>query len=194
MVIVFTVVPKNSGLRKYRDIGLGYLSKKNQILEVRGEDVPFWVSELLSENKNAIGLTGEDLYSEYCLNNPTKIIKIIKKISWQDDKALFGKPALCLIGPRNTDLSSLNKYLTVAIPSKYKRIASDYLSLLEAKGYRFRKMYLNGSIEATCAIGLSDIIIDIVYSGKSIVSNGLKIYEKILDSDFVIIGGDKYDI
>jgi ATP phosphoribosyltransferase len=156
---------------------------------VRGEDVPFWVIQLKKKGKKAIGLTGRDLYKEFCLENREAKLKVIKTIPWNDEKALFKKPTLCLLGPDNKELSTIKKELTVCIASKYNKIAKKYLNFLEAKGFSFQKIYANGSIEATYDQGISDLVIDIVYSGSTMKKNKLKVYDKILESDFIIIGG-----
>jgi|TARA_B100001964_G_C14088127_1_gene533534 ATP phosphoribosyltransferase len=188
-VVVFIVVPKNSGLKKYREIALSSLSDPSNLLEVRGEDVAFWVEQLKEKGKKALGLTGQDLYKEYCLENREIDLKVLKIIPWEDKTALFNKPALCLLGPKSKDLASLKKSLTVCIASKYKKIAKKYLNFLERKGFSFQKIYANGSIEATYDQGISDLVIDIVYSGSTMKKYNLKVLEKILESDFVIIGG-----
>ncbi|MDD9953232.1 MAG: hypothetical protein OXR66_02770 [Candidatus Woesearchaeota archaeon] len=187
-MVVFIVAPKNSGLKNYKNIALTYLSDVENILEVRGEDVPFWVEKTLEKGKKALGLTGEDLFKEYILEQRSDL-RIIKRIAWNDAKTLYGKPALCLIGPEDKRLDILPKQLTIGIPKKYKKIAKKYLNFLERKGFSFRKMYLGGSVEATCLHGITDLVIDIVYSGRTMKENGLTVYEKIMTSDFVIIGG-----
>tara|TARA_Y100000310_G_C20645014_1_gene796046 strand:+ start:1367 stop:1948 length:582 start_codon:yes stop_codon:yes gene_type:complete len=182
------VVPKNTGLKKYREIGLSFISDTSNLLEVRGEDVPFWVKQLKEKGKKAIGLTGRDLYKEYCLENRETSLKVLKTIPWKDSSAMFNKPTLCLLGPINKDIKTINKTLTVCIASKYQKIAKKYLNFLERQGFSFKKMYANGSIEATYEQGLSDLVIDIVYTGSTMTKNGLKVYDKILESDFLIIG------
>lgn len=186
-MVVFIVVPKNSGLREYREIALSELDvNTSRILEVRGEDVPFWVKLYLDKGKKAIGLTGEDLYKEYSLATKNNIC-ILKKIEWKDTKTLFGKPSLCLLGPKNKKLEKKEK-LAIFIAAKYKNIAEEYLKQLENKGYSFEKSYINGCVETGCSEGMADLIIDIVYSGSSIEKYGLKVYDKIMKSDFLIIG------
>lgn len=172
----------------YRDLALSYFKNYSKIFEVRGEDVPFWVNQFKNNGKNAIGLTGEDLYREFCLSNDNAGLKIIKKMVWNDSRALFKKPTLCLIGNKDKNLSKLNKELTVGICSKYKRLANNYLKLLEKKGYIFNKIYVNGSVELSCSEGIADLVIDIVYTGNSLKKYGLRVYDKIMESDFVIIG------
>jgi ATP phosphoribosyltransferase len=189
-VIVFTVVPKNSGLRRYRDIAVqNFGLQNNEKLEVRGEDVPFWVESLIKKGKKAIGLTGQDLFREYTLENYNTQLKTLKIVGWDDDKALFRKPTLCLLGPNKKDLNTIPRSQTVCISKKYKTLAKKYLNLLETKGYTFQKIYVSGSTESSYQVGIADLVIDIVYSGKSINELGLSIYEKIFYSNFVIIGG-----
>ena len=42
------------------------------LIEVRGEDVPLVVSNLIKQGKKAAGITGEDLFKEFLLENKDK--------------------------------------------------------------------------------------------------------------------------
>lgn len=185
------VVPKNRSLANYVEIALGFIdsSGKRNITELRGEDIPLLVEEMSKNGKKAIGFTGRDLLKEYELSKYNAKLKVLKTIVWTDEKAMFGKPVLCLLGPQNNKLEELPKNLKVCINSKYKNLAKRYLNPLESNGYNFEKIYLSGSTEATYTNGMSDLIIDIVYTGASMKEAGLKIYDKIFESDFVVIGG-----
>jgi len=188
-VIVFIVVPNNKSLVSYRDISLGYLGSptKDRIIESRGEDIPFIVEELSQNGKKVFGLTGSDLLREYQLSKYNSRLAIVKTVSWIDKKAKFGKPTLCLLGPKEKNLEQLSKNLKVCINSKYKNLAKKYLNVLESNGYNFVKIYLSGSTEAAYCNGLSDLVVDIVYTGASIREAGLEVYDKIFESDFVVI-------
>ncbi len=186
------MVPKNSGLKKYTELALATIKNANAsgIVEARGEDIPFWIDQLTQKGKNVVGLTGEDLYVEYCLGEKETRTKVIRKIEWDDPCALFRKPTLCLIGRKDGGIEKIQGKATVCIASKYKRIADRYLSEnFEKRGLSIEKIYMNGSVESGCAEGIADFAIDIVYTGSSIDRLGLKICEKIMQSDFVIIGG-----
>ena len=189
-MIVFIVVPNNKSLASYRDVALSYFSSlsKDRIIESRGEDIPFIVEELSQNGKKVFGLTGSDLLREYQLSKYNSRLVIVKTISWMDKKAKFGKPTLCLLGPKDKNLEQLPKNLKVCINSKYKNLAKRYLNVLENKGYSFVKIYLSGSTEAAYCNGLSDLVIDIVYTGASIKKANLDVYDKIFESDFLIIG------
>lgn len=183
-MIIF-IVPKNSGLAICKEISEEY---SGEILEVRGEDVPLFVLELSKQNKEVIGITGDDLLKEFLLNRKNTGIKIKKIVPWTDNKCIFGKPTLCLMGSSFSCLEKMPKKLKVCINRKYSRMAKKYLSKIEEGGFRFDKLYLSGATEAMFKRGLVDLVIDIVYSGKSAEEAGLKVYEQIFSSDVVIIG------
>ena len=189
-MIVFIVVPNNKSLANYLDAALAYLGNppKGSLVVSRGEDIPFIIGQLSQNGKKAVGLTGRDLFKEYELSRYDSNLEILKIISWDDKKALFGKPVLCLLGPKDRKLEEFPKNLRVCINSKYKNLAKEYLNLLKDKGYNFAKLYLSGSTESAYCNGISDLIIDIVYTGSSIKNANLEVYDKIFESDFVIIG------
>ena len=189
-MIVFIVVPNNKSLANYVDVAIDYLGNpsKDRLIESRGEDIPFIVEELSRNGKNVVGLTGKDLLKEYELTKYNTRLVVLKTIVWFDKNALFGKPVLCLLGPKNKKLEDLPKNLKVCINSKYKNLAKKYLNLLESRSYTFVKIYLSGSTEAAYSNGLSDLVIDIVYTGTSMKNANLEVYDKIFESDFVVIG------
>ena len=183
-MIIF-IVPKNSGLAICKSFINGY---SGEIIEVRGEDVPSFVSNLSKLGKNVIGITGEDLLKEFLLSNKNSGVSIVKRIDWKDDNCIYGKPTLCLLGDDKKKLEDLDKQQRVCINKKYSKIAKKYLARLEDRGFRFEKLYLSGATESTFVNNISDLVIDIVYSGKSAKEAGLAIYDKIFSSDIVIIG------
>jgi ATP phosphoribosyltransferase len=185
-LIVF-IVPKNSGL----EICYGYIekykSKDTKIVKVRGEDVPFFVENLINQGKKVIGITGEDLFNEFKLKSNSKI-EIIEKITWNDSRFIFRKPSLCLLGPKEKKLESLPKNLKICINSKYEEIANNFITSLEEKGYFIDKIYTSGATEEFYSSGISDLVIDIVCTGVSIEKAGLSVYEKLFSSDIVVVG------
>ncbi len=187
-MIIF-IIPKNSGLRFKAGEILKKLNFIGEIVEIRGEDIPCFVLKLSKENKKAIGITGEDLFREFALRNKNSRLKIKYRVKWEDKDYLFQKPALCLLGPKDKELTDFGKNLKICINSKYKELAKKgILNILENKGYRIEKIYASGATEEFFAKRLADLIIDIVCSGKSAEEAGLKAYNKIFESDIVVIG------
>lgn len=185
------VLPKNSGLKSYTDkfLDSNPLYADCKMLKVRGEDVPFWVSQLTKKGKRAIGFTGEDLFQDYRLRNDDASVKVLGKIEWKDASAMYGKPALCFIGPIGKKEQPLPAKFTICACGKYKGIVKDFLKKYRDSGHEVDEIYVNGSVEASCSEGIADVIVDIVYSGRSIDEFGLEIYDVIFKSDCVILGG-----
>jgi len=182
------ILPKNSGLAEYRS---KLEELPNQKMVVRGEDVPFFVESLSKKGVKCFGVTGEDLFKEYKFKEPFGSVTKINTVPWVDEAALFGKPALCLLGPQGKSLNNLDTFGAkpiIAISSKYKSIANNYLGKLEQKGFSFEKIYLTGAIETAAKLGIVDLAIDIVSSGRSAKEAGLRVYDRIMESNIVIVG------
>jgi ATP phosphoribosyltransferase len=64
------------------------------------------------------------------------------------------------------------------VATKYPKVAAAYF---REQGEQVEIIKLNGSIELAPMIGLSDRIVDIVSTGRTLVENGLVEYERIVD-------------
>lgn len=64
------------------------------------------------------------------------------------------------------------------IATKYPRISLEYFN---KKAESVEIIKLDGSIELAPIVGLSDAIVDIVESGRTLIENGLVVYEEICD-------------
>ena len=76
--------------------------------------------------------------------------------------------------PEKKDLWITHAHTRVA--TKYPNIARDYFS---QRGETIEVIKLNGSVELGPLIGLSDVIVDIVESGRTLAENGLVVLEEI---------------
>lgn len=85
----------------------------------------------------------------------------------------FGACRMCVCGFEGTAVPT--GFLRVA--SKYPNIAQDYFAT--KKNQTIELIKLNGSVELAPLIGLSDVIVDIVESGKTLIENGLDVLEEI---------------
>lgn len=176
------ILPKNSGLESYKK---QFLELENEKIVVRAEDVPIFIEKLQANNINCVGITGEDLFFEYSLKNKkNKKLKVIQKIDWNDNTALFRRPTICLLGKK--ELFELNGAV-VAINNKYANIASEFLSNYQPKEI----IFFNGATELAVTFGIADFVIDIVYSGFSANEAGLKVVSKIFESNIVILEVEK---
>lgn len=87
----------------------------------------------------------------------------------------FGRCRMVVAGyPEKKDLWITHAHTRVA--TKYPNIARDYFS---QRGETIEIIKLNGSVELGPLIGLSDVIVDIVESGRTLAENGLVVLEEI---------------
>ncbi len=96
----------------------------------------------------------------------------------------IGHCHLALAGPvswRGRDLR-LEPYLRIA--SKYPRLAQQYFTQRDLSA---EIIYLSGSIELAPIVGLADLIVDLVESGRTLCENGLVELETILESEATLI-------
>ena len=90
----------------------------------------------------------------------------------------FGKCKMAVAGPKEMK-DRIDKQNIMRVASKYPRIAREYFH--KVKGQTVDIIKLNGSVELGPLVGLSDVIVDIVESGKTLKENGLDVLEEICD-------------
>lgn len=81
---------------------------------------------------------------------------------------------LAVAGLPNTKMNDV----APKVATKYPNVAARYF---REQGEQVEIIKLNGSIELAPLIGLSDRIVDIVSTGRTLVENGLVEYERIVD-------------
>ena len=86
----------------------------------------------------------------------------------------LGKCNMCVAAP-NDYAEDFDRPLRVA--TKFVNIAKNYYISLNRE---IEIIKLNGSIEIAPLLGLTDVIVDIVESGKTLKENNLRVYEQIM--------------
>ncbi len=106
-----------------------------------------------------------------------KDIRIVERLG-------FSKCRLSLAIPKGVEYEGLDYF-------QHKRIATSYpattLKYLKNNGITAEIHEISGSVEIATGIGLADAISDIVSSGSTLFSNGLKEVETILQSEAVMV-------
>ena len=97
----------------------------------------------------------------------------------------FGKCKMAVCGPMDLK-DKLHSMPNLRVASKYPHIAAKYFQ--EDYGQTIELIKLNGSVELAPLVGLSDVIVDIVETGKTLKENGLDVLEDIvpLSARFVV--------
>lgn len=130
-----------------------------ELVMVKPGDVPVYVERGTCD----IGIVGKDVLVESRAN-----LYEILDLS-------FGK---CRMITAAAGDISLNRGKKLRVATKYPNMAKDYFN---SKGEMIDIIKLNGSVELAPVMGLSDIIVDIVETGKTLKENGLHIVDTICD-------------
>ncbi len=140
-----------------------------EILFLRDDDIPQSIYDSVAD----IGIVGENEFVEK--NYPLKIYKRLG----------FAKCRLSIAIPKTENFDSLEYFQNKKIATSYPFILK---SFLKKNNINAEIHQISGSVEISPGIGLADGIFDIVSSGSTLISNGLKEVEKVMDSEAVFIG------
>ena len=90
----------------------------------------------------------------------------------------FGKCRMCVAGPEQLK-GKLDTIPNKRVGTKYPNITRAYFEGVKKESVEIIK--LNGSVELAPLIGLSEVIVDIVESGRTLYENGLDVLETVAD-------------
>jgi len=138
-------------------------------------DVPLHISHGTAD----IGFVGSDVMKE--LDVP--LVELVDTGRGKCRMVVAGPPEL---EPRFCGHESGLMWLTVA--TKYPNIADRHFSSL---GVQVQILNLHGSIELAPEIGLSDCILDIVQTGRTLKANNLKILDNVIPVSLYLAGNKK---
>ena len=95
-----------------------------------------------------------------------------------------GQCRLSLAGPPEAAARNLRLEGNVRVASKYPRQARAYF---QRRGITAEVIYLTGSIELAPAVGIADLVVDLVQTGRTLVANGLVELETIMESQATLV-------
>ena len=136
---------------------------RHRVVLVKPTDVPTYVEYGAAD----IGIAGRDVLLESRAD-------VLQPLDLN-----FGHVKIAVAGPRGTQSINGNDNPTVRIATKYPHITMDYYN---ARGIPVEIIPLSGSIELAPLMGLSDRIVDLVETGRTLKENGLEILEVIAKS------------
>ena len=140
-----------------------------ELLYLRDDDIPQTVASGVADicivGENELMERGED-------------VVIIKRLG-------FSKCRLSMAVPKDVEYAGVEWFNGKKIATSYPNILKRFL---DEKGVKSSIHVINGSVEISPGIGLSDAIFDIVSSGSTLVSNRLKEVEVVMKSEALLIG------
>ncbi|MEO5783493.1 MAG: ATP phosphoribosyltransferase [Ginsengibacter sp.] len=133
----------------------------------RDDDIPQYVFDGVAD----IGFVGENVLLE-----KGKDIELLYRLG-------FGRCRLSIAVPKSMVYNTIKDLEGLKIATTYSSILQKYLS---EKKVNAEIHEISGSVEIAPGIGLADAICDLVSSGSTLFTNGLKEAEVILNSEAVV--------
>ena len=170
---------QEGSLALLKESGLSFSNGKDQlkaqarnfpveVLFLRDDDIPQYVEDNVAD----IGIVGENVFAEKQKKN-----KLIKRLD-------FAKCRLSIAVARNENYQGIEFLQGKNIATSYPNIVRDYLKKNNIKAGIHE---ISGSVEIAPGIGLADAICDLVSTGSTLMSNGLKEVETVMQSEAIII-------
>jgi ATP phosphoribosyltransferase len=142
-----------------------------EILYLRDDDIPGYVADGVAD----IGIVGQNVLVE-----EGKEALTVEELG-------FSRCRLSLAVPKSMAYSSVQDLDGKNIATSYPNLLQAYL---QEQGVKAHIHTISGSVEIAPSIGLAEAICDIVSSGSTLISNGLKEVERVFKSEAVLIAND----
>ncbi len=139
-----------------------------ELFFLRDDDIPDYVADGVAD----LGIVGENILAE-----APKPVDVVEKLG-------FGRCRLSIAVPKSFEYSDAADLGGLRIATSYPRILSEFLT---ARSVSAEIHEISGSVEIAPSIGLADAVCDLVSSGSTLFSNGLREIETVLRSEAVLI-------
>ncbi len=149
-----------------------FLSKASnfpiEVLYLRDDDIP----QVVANGTAALGIVGMNEVAERGCD-----VEVVTKLG-------FGGCRISLAIPKADEYVGVEYFQGKRIATSYPVILGRFL---KEQGVEAQMEVITGSVEIAPAAGIADAIFDIVSSGGTLVSNGLKEVERVFESEAVLI-------
>lgn len=173
---------REGSLDLLKESGLSFSNGKDQlktqaenfpveVLFLRDDDIPQYVEDKVAD----IGIVGENIFVE-----KEKSTRLVKRLG-------FARCRLSIAVPRSENYGSVASLQGKNIATTYPNIVRKFLKEQNVEAGIHE---ISGSVEIAPGIGLADAICDLVSTGSTLLSNGLKEVEVVMRSEAVVIAGN----
>jgi ATP phosphoribosyltransferase len=142
------------------------------VLLVRAADVPEYVQDGVVD----CGVTGMDLVRERGAN----VIELVR--------LGFGACTLEAAVPEESAFAGLGDLAGASVATSYPRLTRE---MLAARGIECELVDVTGSVEVAPRLGLADAIVDLVSSGSTLRTNGLRSLGALFASEAVLVAREE---
>jgi ATP phosphoribosyltransferase len=143
-----------------------------EFLFLRDDDIPGYVEDGVAD----LGVIGENVLMEHI-----RQVDVVKELG-------FSKCRLSLAIPRNEEYSGIEYFQGKNIATSYPNLTNAFLV---KQGIQVTTHEISGSVEIAPSIGLAEAICDIVSTGGTLLSNGLKEVATVFQSQAVLIANQQ---
>ena len=154
----------NNGNRQLKTVAYNF---PVEVYFFRDDDIPQYVADGVAD----VGFVGENVLLE-----KEKDIDLTYRLG-------FGRCRLSIAVPKNMIYHSINDLEGLKIATTYSTLLQKFLSQNNVNADIHE---ISGSVEIAPGIGLADAICDLVSSGSTLFTNGLKEVEVVLNSEAVL--------
>jgi ATP phosphoribosyltransferase len=155
----------NNGSRKLRSVAQSF---PLEVIYLRDDDIPQYVEDGVAH----IGIVGENEFAEKECQ-----VELVERLG-------YSKCRLSIAIPKSSGFEGLEDLEGKRIATSYPVILNKYLG---EHGIKAEVHVLSGSVELAPSIGIAEAIFDIVSSGSTLISNGLKEVDTVMKSEAVVI-------
>ncbi|MCY7292346.1 MAG: ATP phosphoribosyltransferase [Ferruginibacter sp.] len=142
-----------------------------EVYFLRDDDIPQYVFDGVAD----IGIVGENVLLEKGKN-----ISLVNRLG-------FSKCRLSIAIPKEIEYNTVSDLNGLKIATSYPGLLQNFLN---EKNIDAEIHEISGSVEIAPGIGLADAICDLVSSGSTLFTNGLKEIEVVLQSEAVLVANN----
>jgi ATP phosphoribosyltransferase len=139
-----------------------------EVLFLRDDDIPQYIQDGVAD----VGIVGENVLLE-----KDRPLDLVKRLD-------FARCRLAIAIPRGDTYAGIESLDGKNIATSYPNIVRRFL---KQKNVQAGIHEISGSVEIAPGIGLADAICDLVSTGSTLLSNGLKEVETVLHSEAVLV-------
>ncbi len=139
-----------------------------EILFVRADDV----CELVADGVAALGVTGLDLVAESDAS-----LEVLAELD-------YGHCRLVAAVPTASEVDDLSAFEGLRVATAHSGVTKRFF---DDKGIAVTLVPLRGSVEVAPKLGVADAIVDLVSSGSTMLINGLRQVETLLESQAALV-------
>ncbi|EHA27305.1 ATP phosphoribosyltransferase, partial [Aspergillus niger ATCC 1015] len=152
-------------------------------------DIPTFVGE----GRVDLGITGRDQIAEHDALLPRGEVSNVEEVM----DLGFGACKLQVQVPEKGDITEAKQLIGRNIVTSFTALTEQFFAKLEGKSEADKSelstkiKYVGGSVEAACALGVADGIVDLVESGETMKAAGLKAIDTVVETISVLVKSKK---